>query len=147
MVGIVSRGHVPPCGGGRRVCHGAPATSAPVDHASRTGWGRTVRLPRRSSPPPHLLTTLPRTGWGRTDGAERARLEGELASGRSPRRSARLTSGSRRMGRGLVVWRGSRAEGGPGGSQRGRGGPSSTEWGRRLETGRGDSRRRGEADG
>ena len=33
-------------GGGRRVCHGAPATSAPVDHASRTGWGRTVRLPR-----------------------------------------------------------------------------------------------------
>ena len=33
--------------GGRRVCHGAPATSAPVDHASRTGWGRTVRQPRR----------------------------------------------------------------------------------------------------
>ena len=26
-------------GGGRRVCHGAPATSAPVDHASRTGLG------------------------------------------------------------------------------------------------------------
>ena len=25
--------------GGRRGCHGAPATSAPVDHASRTGWG------------------------------------------------------------------------------------------------------------
>ena len=34
-----------PAGGGRRVCHGAPATSAPVDHASRTGWGRTVRRP------------------------------------------------------------------------------------------------------
>ena len=33
-------------GDGRRVCHGAPATSAPVDHASRTGWGRTVRKPR-----------------------------------------------------------------------------------------------------
>ena len=31
------RGLVPPAGGGRRVCHGAPATSAPVDHASRTG--------------------------------------------------------------------------------------------------------------
>ena len=29
--------------GGRRVCHGAPATSAPVDHACRTGW--TVRPP------------------------------------------------------------------------------------------------------
>ena len=98
-------------GGGRRVCHGAPATSAPVDHASRAGWGRTVRPTARNG----------------------ARLEGELASGRSPRRSARLTSGSRRTGRGLVVWRGSRAEGGPGGSQRGRGGPSSTEWGRRLE--------------
>ena len=27
MVGIVSRGHVPPCGGGRRVCHGGPATA------------------------------------------------------------------------------------------------------------------------
>ena len=38
----------PRVGGGRRVCHGAPATSAPVDHASRTGWGRTARLPRRS---------------------------------------------------------------------------------------------------
>ena len=24
----------------------APDTSAPVDHASRTGWGRTVRKPR-----------------------------------------------------------------------------------------------------
>ena len=36
-------GHAP--AGGRRVCHGAPATSAPVDHASRTGWGRTVRPP------------------------------------------------------------------------------------------------------
>ena len=35
-------------GGGRRVCHGAPATSAPVDHASRTGWGRTaLRRSRR----------------------------------------------------------------------------------------------------
>ena len=33
-------------GSERRVCHGAPATSAPVDHASRTGWGRTVRKPR-----------------------------------------------------------------------------------------------------
>ena len=33
-------------GGGRRVCHGAPATSAPVDHASRTGRGRTARRPR-----------------------------------------------------------------------------------------------------
>ena len=33
-------------GGERRVCHGAPATSAPVDYASRTGWGRTVRKPR-----------------------------------------------------------------------------------------------------
>ena len=32
-------------GGERRVCHGAPATSAPVDYASRTGWGRTVRQP------------------------------------------------------------------------------------------------------
>ena len=32
-------------GGERRVCHGAPATSAPVDYASRTGWGRTVRPP------------------------------------------------------------------------------------------------------
>ena len=32
-------------GGGRRVCHGAPATSAPVDHASRASWGRTARLP------------------------------------------------------------------------------------------------------
>ena len=32
-------------GGGRRVCHGAAATSAPVDHASRTGWGRTARPP------------------------------------------------------------------------------------------------------
>ena len=33
-------------GGERRVCpNGAPATSAPVDHASRTGWERTVRLP------------------------------------------------------------------------------------------------------
>ena len=39
-------GTVAPAGGGRRVCHGAPATSAPVDHASRTGWGRTVRKPR-----------------------------------------------------------------------------------------------------
>ena len=27
--------------GGRRVCHGARATSAPVDHASRASWGRT----------------------------------------------------------------------------------------------------------
>ena len=42
-------GLVVPAGGGRRVCHGAPATSAPVDHASRTGWGRTVRPPRRSA--------------------------------------------------------------------------------------------------
>ena len=33
-------------GGGRRVCHGASATSAPVDHASRASGGRTVRLPR-----------------------------------------------------------------------------------------------------
>ena len=32
-------------GGGRRVCPGAAATSAPVDHASRTGTGRTVRKP------------------------------------------------------------------------------------------------------
>ena len=29
-----------------------PATSAPVDHASRTGWGRTVRLPRAFRPRP-----------------------------------------------------------------------------------------------
>ena len=36
-----------PAGGGRRVCHGAPATSAPVDHASRASGGRTVRPPRR----------------------------------------------------------------------------------------------------
>ena len=32
-----------PRGGGRRVCHGAPATSAPVDHASRTGDGTAVK--------------------------------------------------------------------------------------------------------
>ena len=31
-------------GGGRRGLPRPPATSAPVDHASRTGWGRTVRL-------------------------------------------------------------------------------------------------------
>ena len=32
-------------GAERRLAHGAPATSAPVDHASRTGWGRTERPP------------------------------------------------------------------------------------------------------
>ena len=99
----------------------APAlqpTSAPVDHASRTGWGADSAA----------------------DGAERARLEGELASGRAPRRSARLTSGSRRPGRGLVVWRGSRAEGGPGGKP-------ADGMGATSRTVRGDSRRRGEADG
>ena len=87
-----------------------PATAAPVDHACRTGWGRTVR--------PTSAGRGLRASW--------------RAAGR-PRRSARLTNGSRRTGRGLVVWRRSRAEGGPGGSQRDRGGPSSTEWGRRLE--------------
>ena len=42
--------------GGRRVCHGAPATSAPVDYASRAGWGRTVRPPRRSAHRPGTIT-------------------------------------------------------------------------------------------
>ena len=44
--GISFAGGGRPPGGGRRVCHGAPATSAPVDHASRASGGRTVRLPR-----------------------------------------------------------------------------------------------------
>ena len=44
---------------GPRLCHGAPANSAPVDHASRASWGRTARLPPALQPPPHLLTTLP----------------------------------------------------------------------------------------
>ena len=47
--GISSLAGVPPQGGGRRVCHGAPATSAPVDHASRADLGRTVRKPRSGS--------------------------------------------------------------------------------------------------
>ena len=41
-----------PPGGGRRVCHGAPATSAPVDHASRASWGRTARPPVPVCPTP-----------------------------------------------------------------------------------------------
>ena len=40
-----SGAEIRPIGGGRRVCHGAPATSAPVDHASRASGGPTARLP------------------------------------------------------------------------------------------------------
>ena len=38
-------------GGGRRVCHVAPATSAPVDHASRTGADGASAMRRRPRPP------------------------------------------------------------------------------------------------
>ncbi len=47
-----SRGLGSAFGGGRRVCHGAPATSAPVDHASRASWGRTARPPVPVCPTP-----------------------------------------------------------------------------------------------
>ena len=46
--------------GRRRVCHGAPATSAPVDHAFRTGWGRTARKPRSRSAEESLVNASDR---------------------------------------------------------------------------------------
>ena len=51
--------------GGRRVCHGARATSAPVDHASRASWGRTGRPPVRVCRPRVQLGLGHRTGWVR----------------------------------------------------------------------------------
>ena len=63
-------GTVAPAGGGRRVCHGAPATSAPVDHASRASWGRTVRLPWHG-------------GHGRRTGRRGARSRATWASGQA----------------------------------------------------------------
>ena len=45
------RQYVRPHSGGANVRHGAPATSAPVDHTPRTGWGRTARPPRCCSAP------------------------------------------------------------------------------------------------
>ena len=53
-------------GGGRRVCHGAPATSAPVDYASRTGadgasapHGRAGRASRPRRPEGLLAAARP----------------------------------------------------------------------------------------
>ena len=45
------RQYVRPHSGGTNVRHGAPATSAPVDHTPRTGWGRTARRPRPGPAP------------------------------------------------------------------------------------------------
>ena len=64
-------GLVAPAGGGRRVCHGAPATSAPVDHASRTGWGRTVRLPPQRSGQRDRADEPTGAGLGRLEGGPR----------------------------------------------------------------------------
>ena len=80
----------PPAGGGRRVCHGAPATSAPVDHASRTGLGRTVRLPRRSG---HDMGERPRSS---------ARLGPDGASATAFRSGASWASGPGRRPERLV---------------------------------------------
>ena len=55
----------PGCGGPSAV------RRRPVAGWSCAGRGRTARLPRRSQPPPHLLTTLPRTGWGGRCGRRR----------------------------------------------------------------------------
>ena len=57
-------------GGGRRVCHGAPATSAPVDHASRASGGAdgaSAIAPGRGS-----LTRFRRGRPGRAPGLGRA---------------------------------------------------------------------------
>ena len=45
VVGGISRWRGLPLGGRTARLPRPPATSAPVDHASRTGWGRTVRPP------------------------------------------------------------------------------------------------------
>ena len=56
-------------GGGRRVCHGAPATSAPVDHASRASWGRTARPPTVPVVEPRGVRN-PRVGRDSTQGVD-----------------------------------------------------------------------------
>ena len=84
-------------GGGRRVCHGAPATSAPVDHASRASWGRTARLPQpsgaRRRPVERLGTGVPgaRAAWtpGFDGPAERGHGPWPPPRRRGPRGAAR----------------------------------------------------------
>ena len=87
-------------GGGRRVCHGAPATSAPVDHASRASWGRTVRLPWHGGPRPPEAAASPRTSArvppavdaaarrGEPDGQARGRAADRVVDGLRPARAA-----------------------------------------------------------
>ena len=70
--------------GGRRVCHGAPATSAPVDHASRPGWGRTVRPPSRRG----REAVRARLGGARVAVAQRHRYAPVPEPGASPTASA-----------------------------------------------------------
>ena len=79
-----------PLGGGRRVCHGAPATSAPVDHASRTGWGRTVRLPQA----PGALGERRRTArWADPRRAQASSLPGAAIVAASGARRAQRSRG------------------------------------------------------
>ena len=73
-------------GGGRRVCHGAPATSAPIDHASRASWGG-----RRGSPGRGRRRAGPGAGGQRlgSRGAEAPRRPGPPPGGGGPRRLRR----------------------------------------------------------
>ena len=66
---VVGRLPLWPRGGGRRVCHGAPATSAPVDHASRASWGRTARPPTVPVVEPRGVRN-PRVGRDSTEGVD-----------------------------------------------------------------------------
>ena len=78
-------GTVALAGGGRRVCHGAPATSAPVDHASRTGWGG--RCVCHGAPATTWASGRgPRRGWGRTARPPRRSAPGQ--AGRAVRAAA-----------------------------------------------------------
>ena len=78
-------GTVALAGGGRRVCHGAPATSAPVDHASRTGWGG--RCVCHGAPATTWASGRgPRRSWGRTARPPRRSAPGQ--AGRAVRAAA-----------------------------------------------------------
>ena len=80
---------VAPDGGGRRVCHGAPATSAPVDHASRTGADG-ASTPVRSSGRPsegHVRRRSAPVGAGQIAGWDEAARESPCQAEMSRRRS------------------------------------------------------------
>ena len=93
------RGSPPPEGADGASATGGSATSAPVDHASRTGWGRTVRPPRRSVHRPGTITaSAVRVVFGtRVVGVTLVHCPCRVigpASGSRPRRLRRPASGS-----------------------------------------------------